>query len=485
MTLLLTASCGGTETPAGTSDTTQPEETSAPETSRFLADSLPDDLDFGGKEVHWLIGDYQSAYWNDFYAEEETGERMNDAVYGAARSIEERLNVKLDFIRYEFAYNDRSTYSDLVAKDIMTGDRAYDLLTGRNLNYMNEEDEYLLDMSQTKYIDFTKPWWNQYALDFMPGGAVWSTTGDGSLSQIKHTFCVFFNQDQLDDFGVGDPYKMLDDHTWTLDKLNELAELGWRDLNGDSTADLSDNYGLTFGDANKYIGFQYGAGCKVVVKGTDGYEIPIGNERAADVFDKCYSLIFKNPGSLPGTGNSAQPDHVQTVTGNYADNAFIDGRAMFSCSLVGDAPTIIGDAKFGYGILPYPMFDETQEDYISSSQREAYFSLPVTCDADLCSAVFEAWSSACYRMVQPEYFETTLKVRYSEDDNMSRVFDLLRSNLYMDVAGYYSEQTGAMTGLMKDLLLGKKEGQWSSTVASKMDGWQTALDKSWNILSGK
>ena len=82
------AACG--EAAGSTADdTTGTDTTSAPETtSQFVEDDLPDDLDFGGKTVTWFVGDYNSAYWDDVYADEENGSRVNDAVYNARRAVE-------------------------------------------------------------------------------------------------------------------------------------------------------------------------------------------------------------------------------------------------------------------------------------------------------------------------------------------------------------------------------------------------------------
>jgi len=81
------AACGG-ESAGSAGDDTTAAATDAPETtSRFVADDLPDDLDFGGETVTWYVGDYMSAYYDDFYAEEENGSRVNDAVYNSGNEL--------------------------------------------------------------------------------------------------------------------------------------------------------------------------------------------------------------------------------------------------------------------------------------------------------------------------------------------------------------------------------------------------------------
>ena len=60
----------------------------------YLLDSLPE-LNYGGRDCHIFIGSYMDAFAADFRAESETGSAVNDAVYNARRSVEERLGIKI------------------------------------------------------------------------------------------------------------------------------------------------------------------------------------------------------------------------------------------------------------------------------------------------------------------------------------------------------------------------------------------------------
>ena len=169
--------------------------------------------------------------------------------------------------------------------------------------------------------------------------------------------------------------------------------------------------------------------------------------------------------------------------GNYVDKTFMEGNAYFTASLVGDAVTLLSDVDFDYGLIPYPKYDETQNDYISNVQRFASFSIPITADMDLGSAVIEAWSSEAYRTIQPEYFETTLKSRYSADSQMAGMFDLIRQTIRFDIGDIFCDILNEISSTPAMQIMGDKEGQWASTYASKEKGWNTALDQIWEALS--
>jgi len=382
-------------------------------------------------------------------------------------------------------YNDRNDVNSEIQASVMAGDGTYDIYAGRNLISMMLQDNYLLDLSENKYINFDKPWWNQSQLNMMPGGAVYVASGDGSLSIIKHTYCIFFNQTQLDAYNVSDDlYQVVEDGQWTIDKMASIAKLGYADVNGNTEADYGDEFGLTMGDTNKLLGMQFAMGGSVVEKGKDGYELTYGSERMVNIFDKTVALLNETEGVLMPMGNNANNTlSVASFGGNYADKTFMEGNALMSASLVGDAATVLADATFAYGLLPYPKLDESQKDYVSTCQRNAFFSLLAYADPDLSGAVLEAWSSEAYRTIQPEYFETTLKARYSNDDKMAGIFDLLRSTMRFDIGDYFTESLGSPTSPFREMAVKNEAGQWASNYASKETGWKDTLTEIWETLS--
>jgi len=54
------------ETVLSAINTVQPETVGAE--TQFVPDNLPDTLDFDGRTTTWYVGDYMSAYYNDFHA---------------------------------------------------------------------------------------------------------------------------------------------------------------------------------------------------------------------------------------------------------------------------------------------------------------------------------------------------------------------------------------------------------------------------------
>lgn len=471
------------ETPPVT-DTTNAVTKTETETSVFVDDDLPA-LDYDGRTANFYIGDYMNAFWDDFYAESSNGERINDAIYDSIQAINERLNVSVT--HYQDSFNWPVTdHVKRITTSIQAGDNSFDVLFSVT-NFISEQltSPYFVSLADVPHVDLSKPWYNQSIPDALPGDDTWFIIGDAGLGNIKHTFCVYFNSDLIAANGIdNDLYAMVDDGTWTLDAFTTIATQGYVDANGDDKQDPEDSYGLTFGDANKLLGFYPALGVTIVGISDTGYTLEYGSERAVNVIEKMCDLVHLNDSVAPIYGNTADHPEWQVATGggNYASTNFIAGKALMSCSLICDAVTIMPEIDFDCGILPYPKYDEEQQNYQSFLQRSCYSLIPTTADTEFSGALLEAWSSQAYRKITPEYFETALKTRYSQDSDSSRMFDLIRGSITYDPGEIFGTYIDSASGLFRSAIADNKSN-WVSQIKSNETKWQTALDELWDTLT--
>lgn len=212
-------------------DTTTQAQTEAPR------DNLPSDLDFGGKTVNITVGDYNDAWWDDIYVEEITGNRLDDAIYNASVSVEQRINVDLEYNRVRYGWNDMSEYETKMVSQILAGDTDFDLLFSGSTNFsaMSTDGHYFGDLSSLKYVTLESPWYNQSAIECMPDDYIDFLMGGFAIGNIKNVFCMYFNQSLLDDMQIKENmYEIVDSGEWTLDKLSEMIKGGYSDLNGNT-----------------------------------------------------------------------------------------------------------------------------------------------------------------------------------------------------------------------------------------------------------
>ncbi|MBE6611229.1 MAG: extracellular solute-binding protein [Ruminococcaceae bacterium] len=474
----LLVGCGEAGAPSGS-------QSDGSEGSTAVRDNLPDDLDFNGETIRITIGDYSDAWWGNMYAEESTGNRLNDAIFNSIRSVEERLKVNLEYTREQFGWSTMSDYQTKITAQIMAGDAGFDLLFSGSTNFssLTVDNHYFGDLSSLKYVNLDSPWYNKSALECIPGDYVDFVMGEFAIGNVDNTFCMYFNQTLLDEMQITeDMYDIVDSGKWTLDKMSELIRGGYADLNGNTEQDAGDRWGLTFGDINKYLGFLKSCDVNMYRYTKDGFVYEFANERAVNTMAKLRSIIYDS-----GEAHFAPPlgdaDWCYNQPGsNYMSKPFVEGNVMFSAGLVTNAQTTVSDLTFEWGILPYPKYDETMKEYQSVLQRYIYAMVPSTLTkTDATGAVLEALCSSTYHDVIPEYVEVSLKVRYSPDEDVSRMFDLIRNNIVIDPAEVYSNLLEYPSGRFKEGLY-PQNPEWPTFIAGFSDSLNAKMEKLFTVV---
>lgn len=258
--LLMTAplaACGGEDLPTGGDTTaadivpvsTEPAETvSTTDENGFLLDNLPADLNYGGAVINILADDAQK---KQFYAEVQTGDIVNDAIFLRERTVEERLGVQLEWIFAPGAWANREAFARMVEQSVMSGGQDYDLVVGYNLTPPVMAVKGLCEnLNELQYIELDQPWWPQsYVEQAMYNDRIYCLAESSGRGVLRNMMAIFYNKDLTEQYGMGDLLQLVLDGDWTLDKLSELVKGTYRDLNGNNTSDADDQYGLSVGTA--------------------------------------------------------------------------------------------------------------------------------------------------------------------------------------------------------------------------------------------
>ena len=226
--LLALAACGEAEPDAVNNETTA-AQTDEPTTEAVREDSLPE-LDYNGETV--TIYAASDLPITEFDAE-QTGDIVDDAVYKRNVTVEERLNVQLEYIMTPGLWANENEYKSAVRNSVNSGDAAYDIVAGYGVFISQLAAEQLFsDLTATQYLDFDKPWWSDSLLsDLAVGGRLYFASGDISTNLIGSAFAVLFNKQLAEDYSLGNLYQLVDDGSWTLDKLFSLTKDTYTDLN--------------------------------------------------------------------------------------------------------------------------------------------------------------------------------------------------------------------------------------------------------------
>ncbi len=471
--MLLCTACGGTSASADT--TAAPDSgTAAPDETTY-ADDLPEGLDFGGETVTFL---YRSEIADEFHTEDQNGEVVNDAVYDSFRAVEERLNVKINNIdRAGHLTENREEFRGHVRATVMAGDDVYDwvdLMVGNATTLALEG--LFINLLDNPYINYDQPWYIPGMVDTCAlYDKLYFVAGDISLGYLKTAFCLYYNRKLCDDYGIGNLYDVVDSGKWTIDKMAEVAAKACRDVNGDGIYDLNDKLGYVDHDTNYANGFVASTGTEMCTKNAAGeWEFTYGTEKHADVLMKLMKLYTETDGVYKFDGTNARTDKLDGF--GELSGMFMSGDVLMISAELDNIIAEYRDMKDPYGILPYPKADENQESYITTSRNthNAFVMPKTTSRYEAASAVMEALSAEKYNRVFPAYFEVAMKVKYSDDSDTARMFDLVHDSMILDFTYVYNTKlnypySSCFVGLIT------KADTFASTVASKKSTFQTNL----------
>ena len=147
-------SCGSE--PGKTDETTAPEDTTQGEETT-QGSGLPE-LNYGGKTVTILVEDYGGYVGAEYFVDETNGEIVNDAIFNRNRTVEEQLNVELDWVSITHTWDTRSEFLTRFRSSILAADGAYDIAAGIGYFMPSFVSEGILaDMSTLPYIDIDQP----------------------------------------------------------------------------------------------------------------------------------------------------------------------------------------------------------------------------------------------------------------------------------------------------------------------------------------
>ena len=249
-----------------------------------------------------------------------------------------------------------------------------------------------------------------------------------SVYTLERTNCLVFNYDIAEDNNLGDYYQLVRDKKWTLERLYSDAQKVTNDVDGNSIYDERDQYGL-IGDADwMFAGIYNGAGELTIRKNSD--DIPYfasgSSERFVNVIDGLLTQLNSGPHiRLSGVGG------VESRT--KTANEFVDGKTLFAGLVIGFLKNC-SEMETDYGVLPYPLYDENQEQYYSRVLDGWLHVVPVTnSDPVRTSVIMEALASASAKKIIPAYYDNVLSLRSLRDAEGVEMLDLIRMTRIMDM----------------------------------------------------
>lgn len=373
----------------------------------------------------------------EFYAEELTGESTNDAVYNRNLKIEERFNTKIETVNFASTSDVIAEVQNLVA----SGTDAFEVATHVAYKaYTPISAGSYRNWYDVPTVDFTRPWWNNLAnTQNTINGILFTATGDINITSLLNTYAMFFNMDVANNFGITAEslYNYVYEGTWTIDKMIELLSSVYVDTNGDGVRDNGDTYGYAAWPGISSDAWLAAFDQPISTKDEEGFpQAAIMTDKTVAALDKIYNFYYNTDGALGTTSG--------LVSAEYEVTMFVNDQVVMVPSIFNDAFTEYRYMDSTYGIIPYPKWDEAQEQYLTNA-RDQYtvIGIPLSKTDDsleFIGVVTEALAAESWKTVFPEYYNVALKGKYSSDRDTANMVDLVLAGRNFDFAFLFGEQ---------------------------------------------
>ncbi|MBQ4151252.1 MAG: hypothetical protein IJC81_05575 [Clostridia bacterium] len=407
----------------------------------------PDEVNIGGEFVILVSGNSSR---NDFSADETAEKPVDIAIYQRNEAIKQKYGV-------EILTKDVTGFGTTTGKGVGPG---YNMIANDYISATGKYgaaligtydvatlayNRFLQDMNQIPYIDLSNEYWDQKAnADLSINGKMYYTTGDIGVTDNVMTHAILFNKDMCKEYKIDEPYALVNEGKWTLEKYSELVKKVGRDANDDGIYDSNDIYGLmTWNDP--MIAILASSGEKIATINKDGFlELSLYNPRVVNLYDMYEDLVFDMSHvynyQYDNTTGKASP---QGSWDTARDSVFSSGRALFYMNLL-EVVERHRDSDVDFGVLPYPKFNETQENYghAVSAYHTNFLCVPiVTGDYTRSGIVLEELAYQGKKLLTPAYYDQTLVGRGVRDQDSVAMLDIIFASRVFDVGQYYNVGT--------------------------------------------
>ncbi len=374
-----------------------------------IRSKLDEGVDYGGDVFNVL--QYEADDWFLYIAPEgETGETLNDAAFRRNTEVEELLNIDIVAIP-------ESDYTGKFKKAVLAGDgESYDLICfwspGDYSGLISDGLTY--NWHDIPYIDLSADYYNHTANEaYSIDGRQFFAVSDFTYTVHQH-FRILYNKELFATLALdGSPYDDVFNGTWTYGKMLEYIKGTYKDLDGDGKAGEGDQYGIVLNNAFASM-FPMAAGELPVTCGENGFTFNLFSDRIVSIVTNVVDLISDNPDAyMNPVGNNAQYDIFE------AGNALFEPYAS--------DPIHLRDLTFDFGYLPYPKYDENQENYVVNAAGGLMAIPASTPDTEKTGIIIEALSSASHRYITDAFVEQYIENKVLRDENSQKIYRLMRS----------------------------------------------------------
>jgi len=423
--MLMNLTACGDSTPSA--DDTPPAVTESVSETTAEPELLPE-RSLGGKSFRFATYESNLPF---FYTAEMNGDIVNDAVYTSVSRTMDQYDFEYETIIYGTSNGDVESY---VNTTILAGDDECDMVSGHDgVMWQLSMDNSFLNIRGNEYYHFDKPWWMTYANEeLMVNGRQYVFSSYMSYKSLSAARCLYMNTALAEDYNIAVPYDSVYNGTWTLDQYLGMVKDFYQDATGNGARDREDIYGWA-AYSNLYCLQATYINC--YKENADGIvTLDFDREKLIDLTSKIGETLLSSPGGY--------------ISGTAPDAAmFLNNKSLFYYDTLHQMTTAeFREGSVEYTLLPLPKYDETQSDYITGTV-DPHCGIPITCaDPETAHFIVEALSIAGYDIVRPAYFDQALSAKFSQNEDMPKMLQIIGDGLTLDMAYLCSSYAGTSLG---------------------------------------
>ncbi|MBQ8409988.1 MAG: hypothetical protein IJY39_14095 [Clostridia bacterium] len=345
--------CDGSEddTTASGESATVGTEAPATEASETETEYAPDVAKTDYNAEFYLSVQPDSNYFEYHWVEESDNDALSQAIYNRQQLVEEYLGVKIVGTKVGTS----KTYIDPFKIAVKNKDGSVDTVLTHHYHGIDAfiSGNYVADYNDYTQINLNADYWNRDIMEAVEiSGSMFLGKSDFN---ILCTYVILFNKemmDKYDDAMEQSVYEMVDNYTWTLDRMISLANLVYVDETGNGQT-IDDTFGIIGEQDAAVCGFLLAGNVSMISPNEEGdYVLSVFNEinkeKTTAIVEKLHELSKSDSAWF---WPWASPDAVD----------FQSGRSLMILSNTNRLPYYL-NYDISFGVLPYPMYDEEQKD---------------------------------------------------------------------------------------------------------------------------
>jgi len=440
--MLLCALLAGGLTACTAPSPAQPGSDSGSETG--LTTAPPADTDPADTKITLAVteADFENEDWNvlsyarqaegtmwqylDFgFLEDKEGNVLNEALYRRNAYIEDTYKIKI-CITEKHAESVRTQLSQLLTAGDATFDAAQPIVRDAFAAAAEGELYNLLELDE---LQTNAPWWDQSMISQLSlGGKLYVLSGDISLQDEEFLYAIFYNKKRITDLNLENPYTLVKEGKWTLDKLYELSAAATSDSSGDGSINYKDSYGFGASFTTAPV-FFYAAGGSIARVDESGTLTPtLMSEKSESVIDRLGTVFTDRQAMIDATLIPGEWSTLNTM--------FTENRLLFRQGNIYNI-TAYREMVADFGVLPLPKFDEEQKDYahIVATNFCPGIVIPSNITGERlerCCVLLTAFGANSADLTEA-YYEINLNKKMARDEESGQMLEIIFSSKCYDI----------------------------------------------------